>query len=248
MASRSTLPSDPTFLLEYIDELPNESDSDDDFDGYLEPEEGPRVTRTEDARENVELGSPSVDDAVEPIDDEESPLAGSSPSPVPMQGNYSNGSPLASSSSHSSPSPSPAAATPGAAPSTSSTSPSQVNIDTIKYCKMTQCIYVKQPPVFTASPGVAPGLEGKSPVEFFRLFFCSQVLSLIQCETNRYAQQYLEKKEEYLRQHPKARAKEWIRAPLVLKELEVFLAIIIAMGICGFPTLRYKNSEACNKS
>ena len=90
MPSRSTLPSDPTFLLEYMDELPNELDSDDDFDGYLKPEEGPCIVLTEDARENVELGSPSVDDAVEPIDDEESPLAGWSPSPVHMQGNYSN--------------------------------------------------------------------------------------------------------------------------------------------------------------
>ena len=62
------------------------------------------------------------------------------------------------------------------------------------------------------------------------------MLSLIHSETDRYAQQYLEKNEEHLREHPKARANEWRRSPLLLIELEVFLAII-AMGICGFPTL-----------
>ena len=82
-------------------------------------------------------------------------------------------------------------------------------------------------------------MEASSPIDFFRLLFSSQVLSLIHSETDRYARQYLQRKEEYLQEHPRARAHEWRRAPLLLKELEVFLAIIIAMGICGFPTLRY---------
>ena len=32
---------------------------------------------------------------------------------------------------------------------------------------------------------------------------------------------------------------EWRRYPLTSKDVDVFLALIIAMGICGFPTLRY---------
>ena len=44
MASRRTLSSDPEFLLEFMHDLPDESDSDDDFDGYLEPDDGPVVT------------------------------------------------------------------------------------------------------------------------------------------------------------------------------------------------------------
>ena len=102
--------------------------------------------------------------------------------------------------------------------------------------------------MFTATPGVQPGMEQKSPIDFFRLFFSGQVLQLIHTETKRYTEQYLEREREHLEQHPKARAHEWRRAPLLLKELEIFLAILIAMGICGFPTLRYTgkiNAHTC---
>ena len=47
---------------------------------------------------------------------------------------------------------------------------------------------------------------------------------------------------------PKARAHDWRRNPLTLKEVEVFLALIIAMGICGFPTLRYMACMTQNSS
>ena len=93
--------------------------------------------------------------------------------------------------------------------------------------------------MFTAAPGVASGMENSAPIDFFRLFFTGRVLSLIYDETRRYADQYLEREREHLAQHPRARAHEWRRAPLTLKEVEVFLSIIIAMGVCGFPTLRY---------
>ena len=93
--------------------------------------------------------------------------------------------------------------------------------------------------MFTATPGAISGMEDKAPIDFFRLFFDGQVLDLIHSETRRYVDQYLESKREHLQQHPKARAHEWRRAPLLLKEVEVFLALIIGMGICGFPTLRY---------
>ena len=96
-----------------------------------------------------------------------------------------------------------------------------------------------QLPLFTATPGVVSGMEEKSPIDFFRLFFDGRVLGLIHSESVRYAEQYMERESEHLQQHPKARAHEWRRAPLLLKEIEVFLAIIIAMGVCGFPTLRY---------
>ena len=82
-------------------------------------------------------------------------------------------------------------------------------------------------------------MEESAPIDFFRLFFTGRVLDLIYSETRRYANQYLEREKEFLQQHPGARAHKWRRAPLMLKEVEVFLAIIIAMGICGFPSLRY---------
>ncbi len=81
-------------------------------------------------------------------------------------------------------------------------------------------------------------MSGKEPIDFFRLLFDDRVLDVIFTETTRYAEQYLEREREYLQQHPHARAHDWRRAPLTCKELEVFLALLLAMGVCGFPTLR----------
>ena len=92
---------------------------------------------------------------------------------------------------------------------------------------------------FTGNPGIVPNMTGKAPIDFFRLMSDDRVLDVILTETRRYATQYLEREKEYLEQHPKARAHDWLRAPLTQKELEVFLALILAMGVCGFPTMRY---------
>ena len=83
------------------------------------------------------------------------------------------------------------------------------------------------------------GIEDKLPIDFFRLFFVERVLGHIHSESVRYTEQYMERKSQHLQVHPKARAHEWRRAPLLLKEIEVFLAIIIAMGVWGFATLTY---------
>ena len=88
MASRTRLPSNADFLLQYMEEL---SGSDDEFDGYLDPEEGPVAYRQED--ETPLSRSQSLDDLAA-----ESPLGGRSPSLSPMQGQYESGSPLRSSS------------------------------------------------------------------------------------------------------------------------------------------------------
>ena len=81
-------------------------------------------------------------------------------------------------------------------------------------------------------------MENKEPIDFFHVFFDGRVLDLIHRETTGYTQQYLEREKEHLDAHPQVRAHEWRRAPLTLKEVEIFLALIIAMGICGFPTMR----------
>ena len=36
-----TLPSDQEFLLEYLNNVPSEFDSDEEFEGYLEPDDRP---------------------------------------------------------------------------------------------------------------------------------------------------------------------------------------------------------------
>ena len=45
MASRAKISSDPAVLLEYMEGLSCDSESDDDFDGYLGPEDGPIASR-----------------------------------------------------------------------------------------------------------------------------------------------------------------------------------------------------------
>ena len=80
-------------------------------------------------------------------------------------------------------------------------------------------------------------MRDRAAIDFFRLFFDERVMALIHSETTRYAEQYLEKEKDHLSTHPHARAHDWRRAPLSMKE--VLIALHIAMGICGFPTLRY---------
>ena len=57
MASRGTLPSDPDFLLDFMEDLPEESDSDEEFDGYLEPEDGPIAYRNASELEDEETSN-----------------------------------------------------------------------------------------------------------------------------------------------------------------------------------------------
>ena len=88
------LPSDPDVLLEYLHDLPDESDSDEDFDGYLDAEEGPVVYRSA-AEFEEEEPSPVLRRSLSVQDLSESPLSGLSPSHSPMQGEHVSRSLLA---------------------------------------------------------------------------------------------------------------------------------------------------------
>jgi hypothetical protein len=90
--------------------------------------------------------------------------------------------------------------------------------------------------VFSATPGVVPDMTRQPPVEYFRLFFDRQIFDLLFTETTKLAEQYLEREREHLPSHPKTRAHEWRGHPLTWKEVEVSIALLIA--ICGFPTIR----------
>ena len=99
--TRSSLPSDPDFLLDYIDGLPDESDSDDDFEGYLDEDDGPVAYRSGHCPDFTPplTRSRSLDSLGEAERQREtvteSPIPGGSPSLSPMQGHHDNGSPLA---------------------------------------------------------------------------------------------------------------------------------------------------------
>ena len=81
-------------------------------------------------------------------------------------------------------------------------------------------------------------MNNKPPVDFFFQLFDERVMDLLYGETTRYASQYLQKNTEYLEGHPHARAHEFKKNPLTPKEIEVFISLVIAMGICGFPSIR----------
>ena len=99
MASRAKISSDPAVLLEYMEGLSCDSESDDDFDGYLGPEDGSVTCAT--VPEVIKRGglcsplrrSLSADDltAAEVSELSESPFTSSV---SPMQGQHSSGSPL----------------------------------------------------------------------------------------------------------------------------------------------------------
>ena len=81
-------------------------------------------------------------------------------------------------------------------------------------------------------------MTDKEPVEFFNLLFDHSLKVLIHEQTTLYFQQYLRKYEYTLETHPSARAHDWVRSPMTLQEVDVLLAVLITMGIVGYPTLR----------
>ena len=95
----------------------------------------------------------------------------------------------------------------------------------------------KQLPQFSEATGVVPDMTGKEPGEFFDLFFSGDVINNIHTETNRYAEQYLEKKSVHLQQHPYARANAYRGKPITVSELKVFFAMLIMMGAISLPSL-----------
>ena len=92
----------------------------------------------------------------------------------------------------------------------------------------------------TSLPHNSPDMMGKSPVDFFNLLFSKEIKETILTETTRFADQYIQKHADFIDSHPKARVHDWIRQSMTLKEVDALLSIIIAMGIVGYPTIRYK--------
>ena len=77
-------------------------------------------------------------------------------------------------------------------------------------------------------------MEGKQPIDFFRLFFGDDVKKLILSETTRYAEQQLAASEEYLEAHKHAWGHAWRKTPMDMAEVDPLLA----MGLFSFPTVR----------
>ena len=109
--SHASLPSDPDFLLHYFDAIAEESGSDEEFDGYLGPEDGPVTYLSGHHPDDCDCCSTplarsrSLDSLAELEREQplqiESPLPRTSPSLSPMDGEHASGSPLAASPTHS---------------------------------------------------------------------------------------------------------------------------------------------------
>ena len=56
-------------------------------------------------------------------------------------------------------------------------------------------------------------------------------------ETNRYAQQYLENKQQHIQQHPQSQCTAYQGKPFQLSEIKAALAMVIIMGIICLPLL-----------
>ena len=223
--------SDPNVVLALLERI-DESDSDDDFDGWLGPDDGPIAYRDEfDANAPAIRHSLSLDSLDRPIEDPLN-MSPSHATSSPMQTEAT--SPSLATAASSRPSPSPPSALYHATPQSSPHPPIFYHQNSASSNAMSQL----SPPSFSATPGVIPNMEGKSPVDFFRLLFDSRVIDLVHTETIRYAGQYLEREKEHLDAHPHARAHDWQKQLLTHKEIEAFLALLIGMGICGFPTFR----------
>ena len=81
----------------------------------------------------------------------------------------------------------------------------------------------------------------KDPVDFFRLFFSPEVIDNIYIQSSLYAlyaEQQHHTHKDHLDHHPHAHAHDWVRNPLKRYEIEPLIAILLTMGVLGFPTLR----------
>ena len=54
------LPSDPDFLLSFMSKIGEESDSDENFEGHLDEDDGPVAVRQEDVPDSPDLYSPQA--------------------------------------------------------------------------------------------------------------------------------------------------------------------------------------------
>ena len=89
-------------------------------------------------------------------------------------------------------------------------------------------------PAFTAKSGpttVPP--PNASPLYFLKLFFTATFWQLLVTETNRYAQQYLQKNKDSL--PPQARARSW--KPVTIPDMKVFIALYLLTGLVFKPQI-----------
>ncbi|KAL5510065.1 hypothetical protein EMCRGX_G005538 [Ephydatia muelleri] len=93
-------------------------------------------------------------------------------------------------------------------------------------------------PRFTEKCGVVKDLSGKQPVDYFLELFHDELQDYIVEESNRYGEQYITSHQAYLTQHPRARANAFVKKPFTRLQFRLFLSLIICMGIVNMPNIQ----------
>lgn len=103
------------------------------------------------------------------------------------------------------------------------------------------------PFIGNAGPKHAPPADS-NPMDYVKLFINDALIDIIVRETNRYADQWIREKEEYLRQKPRSLVHLWIEQGKTTKEeIYAFLSVTMNMGLLKKPTIKsYWNT--CNPS
>ena len=91
---------------------------------------------------------------------------------------------------------------------------------------------------FTLSLGLNLDMTNKPPLAFFNLYFTSAVKHLIYVKSVRCAEQVIASMESYLHDHPNTCGHDWRRNSMKHEEVHPLLAIIITMGVVGYPSMR----------
>ena len=96
-------------------------------------------------------------------------------------------------------------------------------------------------PVVSGAPGnkVQPG--GNTPLSYFQLFVSDSLINLLVEETNWYASQWLEVAERHLPPHSYLAL--WTE--LSAAEMNVFIALLITMGVVVKPEMRHHWLRDC---
>ena len=220
------LPSDPDFLLHYIDEIAEESGSDEEFDGYLGPEDSPVTylsSHNLDFQDNGNTPltrSRSIDSLAELQHEQplhtESPLPYVSLSPSPMYGEHASGSPLAASPTHS---------------YTDSVCQVKIKINYSKTSAFHQCS-----PLYSVHLKVST-LTWEKVHQSALLWWPSAQTHLLW--DNSVCEPVPAVGKRTPANTPTSKG-AWVeKSPLTVREMEAFLALLIGRGNCGFPTLRY---------
>ncbi|GBL73325.1 PiggyBac transposable element-derived protein 4 [Araneus ventricosus] len=107
------------------------------------------------------------------------------------------------------------------------------------WCRIDQENLAPPPPrfPFSGNPGLNTRMDGSSPIEFFCIFFDDDIVGYIASETNRYAEDFIEKNDLT----PSSRVQKW--KDVDSSEIRVFLGIIILQGIVQKPLQKWYWSQ-----